>query len=56
MNWFYESAVRYKLTGKSLEDLCDYNARVAATLDRQQVLPRLYSRSIHIVSCSDSYN
>ena len=37
MGWFFESATRYKLSGKSFEELCDYNAQVAEELQRDQV-------------------
>ena len=38
MSWFVESAKRYKLKGRSLEELCDHNASVARDLERHQVL------------------
>lgn len=37
MDWFLESARRYKLTGMSLAALCEHNAHVAFELDRPQV-------------------
>ena len=37
MDWFIESAQRNKLSGRSLEDICDKNAAVAADLNRVQV-------------------
>ena len=37
MEWFKQSAVRYKLCGHSLEELCEINAAVALDLDRVQV-------------------
>ena len=37
MSWFIESAKKYKLVGRSLEDLCDHNAAVARDLERHQV-------------------
>ncbi len=37
MEWFRESALRYRLTGRPLEELCEINAQVAADLDRIQV-------------------
>jgi WD40 repeat protein len=37
MEWFVNSAKRYQLNGKSIEELCEYNAEVAAQLNRIQV-------------------
>ena len=37
MSWFVESAKKYKLKGRSLEELCDHNASVARDLERHQV-------------------
>ena len=37
MDWFVNSAKRYQLNGKSIEELCEYNAEVAAQLNRSQV-------------------
>lgn len=37
MDWFLESARKYKLTGMSLAALCDHNGHVAYELDRPQV-------------------
>jgi len=37
MDWFVISALRYKLTGKSLSELCDHNGEVATHLNRPQV-------------------
>jgi hypothetical protein len=37
MDWFLESARKYKLSGMSLAALCEHNALVAFELDRPQV-------------------
>lgn len=37
MEWFVQSAIRYKLSGTSLENLCQHNANVALELNRWQV-------------------
>ena len=37
MEWFKHSAMRYKLCGYPLEELCEINAAVASDLDRVQV-------------------
>ena len=37
MRWFVESAKRYQLTGRPLEELCEHNATVALNLQRHQV-------------------
>ena len=37
LTWFVESAKRYKLKGRSLEELCEHNAAVARDLERHQV-------------------
>ncbi|KAK2168594.1 hypothetical protein NP493_1217g00023 [Ridgeia piscesae] len=37
MKWFVESAKRYQLTGRPMEELCEHNATVALNLKRHQV-------------------
>lgn len=37
MDWFVETANKYLLHGKSLPDLCEHNANVAAQLNRPEV-------------------
>ena len=37
MSWFTETAQRYKLHGKPLDELCAYNADVAESLNRKHV-------------------
>ncbi|XP_023244800.1 GATOR complex protein WDR24-like [Centruroides sculpturatus] len=49
MDWFVESARKYKLSGKPIEELCDHNAEVASKLCRfhisqtWQILKILYN-------------
>ena len=37
MDWFVESALRYRVSGEPARCLCEYNASVASTLSRSQV-------------------
>ena len=37
MEWFVKTAQNYRLTGASVEELCEHNAEVAKSLDRQKV-------------------
>ena len=46
MEWFKQSAIRYKLCGHSLEELCEINASVAFGLDRVQVAMKNITENI----------
>ncbi len=48
MEWFRISAKNYKLSGKSLEDVCEHNAQIAQNLERTQVFNTL----IHLIMLS----
>ncbi|CAH1788741.1 unnamed protein product [Owenia fusiformis] len=37
MDWFIETALKYKLSGRSLSELCDHNTAVAKSLQRHQI-------------------
>ena len=37
MDWFIESALRYRLTGEPARSLCEHNAGIATALSRSQV-------------------
>ncbi len=41
MRWFVESAKQYVLQGLALDDMCDLNADVAFSLQRNQVIQDL---------------
>ena len=37
MEWFIHSAQQYRVTGRTIPDLCDHNAAVALGMNRHQV-------------------
>lgn len=37
LSWFYECAIKYKLKGQSLEELCKHNSIVAQSQNRNQI-------------------
>ncbi|XP_041367417.1 GATOR complex protein WDR24-like [Gigantopelta aegis] len=52
MRWFVEAALRYRLKGSSLEDLCNHNANVAQSLNLTRVANTW--RMLQIMHCSSS--
>ncbi|CAG2103082.1 unnamed protein product, partial [Medioppia subpectinata] len=62
MDWFVISAKKYQLNGKSIEELCEYNAEVAAQLNRTQIsqtwkiLMQMFNTNVRNATLSGSGN